>query len=98
MRWIIARRLLIALISLWVAVSLVFLIVAVAPGDFITQRLANLENQGAALSPTEIVGSVIARRTTVRAPLDATLRSIAAVVGCGYWSVLRCGTTEGQYA
>ena len=81
MRWIIARRLLIALISLWVAVSLVFLIVAVAPGDFITQRLANLENQGAALSPTEIVGSVIARRTTVRAPLDATLRSIAAEQG-----------------
>lgn len=78
MRWIIARRFLIALISFWVAVSLVFLIVAVAPGDFITQRLANLENQGAALSPTEIVGSVVAGRTTIPAPLDATLRSIAA--------------------
>ncbi len=78
MRWIIARRLLIALISLWVAVSLVFLIVAVAPGDFISQKLANLENQGAELRPTEIVGSVAAGRTTIRAPLDATLRSIAA--------------------
>ena len=78
MRKIIARRLLIALISLWVAASLVFLIIAVAPGDFISQKLANLENQGAELRPTEIVGSVAAGRTTIRAPLDATLRSIAA--------------------
>ena len=81
MRRVIARRLLIALISLWVAVSLVFLIIAVAPGDFVSQRLASLENQGAALSPTEIVGAVVAGRTTVRALLDATLRSIAAEQG-----------------
>ena len=82
MRRVIARRLLIALISLWVAVSIVFLIVAVAPGDFVSQRLASLENQGAANRPTEIVGSVAAGRTTVRALLDATLRSIAGVAGC----------------
>ena len=70
MRRFLVRRLLIALLSLWVALSLVFLIVRVAPGDFLAQKLAALESQGAEQRPTQIVGAIIVEH-------DAPLSEIA---------------------
>ncbi len=77
MRRLIARRFLIALLSLWVALSIVFLTIDVGAGDFVSAKLTNLENQGAQIQPIELLGSVVATETTVVAPPGKTLRSIA---------------------
>ncbi len=73
----IAGRLALALLSLWAAVSLVFVLVHALPGDFLTQRLANLENQGAGARLSEIVGEVEAGVTSVRVAVGETLAEIA---------------------
>ena len=78
MRRLIARRLLIALLSLWVALSIVFLTVDVGAGDFVSAKLTNLENQGAQIQPLELLGSVTVTQTTVPTHPGKTLRSIAA--------------------
>lgn len=74
----IARRFLLALLSLWVALSIVFLTVDIGAGDFVSAKLASLENQGAQIQPVELLGSVTATQTTVPTHPGKTLRSIAA--------------------
>lgn len=73
----IGGRFLLALLSLWVAVSLIFVLLHALPGDFVTQKLANLENQGTGDQLVEIIGEVEVGATSVRATSGTTLAEIA---------------------
>ena len=73
-----AGRCSLALLSLWVAVSLVFVLLHVVPADFITQKLANLENQGTESRLVEFVDEIEVGVTDVRVGVGATLAEIAA--------------------
>ena len=89
MRRFIARRLAIALVSLWVALSIVFLLVSVAPEDFVARKLSNLENQGSEQRDTTLVGSYVVRETTVRAIHGDTLDLIASDRGLSVEQIRR---------
>ncbi len=75
------RRLLarvgLALVSLWVALSIIFLLFIGAPGDILVSRLSNLENQGAGQRLVEVVGEIEVGATTKSYPAATTLPKIA---------------------
>lgn len=75
------RRLLVrvglALVSLWVALSIIFLLFVGAPGEFLVSKLSNLENQGAGQRLEEVVGEVEVGATTKSYPAGSTLPEIA---------------------
>ena len=66
-----------ALVSLWVALSIIFLLFIGAPGDFLVSKLSNLENQGAGQRLEEVVGEVEVGATTKSYPAGSTLPEIA---------------------
>ncbi|MCY3557554.1 MAG: hypothetical protein OXH13_02760 [Chloroflexi bacterium] len=70
-------RLALALVSLWVALSILFLLAKVAPADFLTVKLANLENQGAGQRIDEVIGQATVTTTTKSAGLGTTLAEVA---------------------
>lgn len=70
-------RLGLALVSLWVALSIIFLLLVGAPGDYLVSKLSNLENQGAGQRLEEVVGEVEVRATTKSYPAGSTLPEIA---------------------
>ncbi|MYJ00838.1 MAG: hypothetical protein F4102_00600, partial [Chloroflexi bacterium] len=70
-------RLALALVSLWVALSILFLLAKVAPADFLTVKLANLENQGAGQRVDEVIGQATVTTTTKSAGLGTTLAEVA---------------------
>ena len=75
------RRLLVrvglALVSLWVALSIIFLLFVGAPADFLVSKLSNLENQGAGQRLEEVVGEVEVGATTKSYPAGSTLSETA---------------------
>jgi len=70
-------RVALALVSLWVALSVLFLLAKVAPGDFLTVKLANLENQGAGQRVDEVIGQVAVKSTTKAVGSGTTLAEMA---------------------
>ena len=73
-----ASRFLLALISLWIAISILFLLLEVVPGDWLTEKLTNLENQGAELRETEVIGEIVVGVTGRVAERGDTFDEIAA--------------------
>ena len=72
------QRILLVIPTLWLVISLLFLALRALPGDFVTRKLSNLENQGAEQRESEIVGFIEAEETTHRVITGDTLESIAA--------------------
>ena len=72
------QRILLVIPTLWLVVSLLFLALRALPGDFVTRKLSNLENQGAEQRESEIVGFIEVEETTHRVISGDTLESIAA--------------------
>ena len=75
------RRLILIIPTLWLVVSLLFLALRALPGDFVTRKIANLENQGAEQRESEIVGYIEVEETAHRVITGDTLESIAAKNG-----------------
>ena len=71
------RRLLLVIPTIWLVLSIVFLALRALPGDAVTRKLSNLENQGAETRTTTIVDQVVAEETTQRVLAGDTLDSIA---------------------
>lgn len=71
------QRILLVIPTLWLVVSLLFLALRALPGDFVTRKLSNLENQGAEQRESEIVGYVEVTDTTHRVISGDTLEGIA---------------------
>ena len=71
------QRILLVIPTLWLVISLLFLALNALPGDFVTRKLSNLENQGAEQRESEIVGYVEVGDTTHRVISGDTLESIA---------------------
>ena len=71
------QRLILVIPTLWLVVSLLFLALRALPGDFVTRKLANLENQGAEQRESEIVGYIEIEDTTHRVISGDTLEAIA---------------------
>ena len=73
----IIRRLILVIPTIWLVVSLLFLALRALPGDFVTRKLSNLENQGAEQRDTTVVGDLEVEPTTHRVLVGDTLESIA---------------------
>ena len=73
----IIRRLLLAIPTIWIVVSLVFLAVRALPGDFVTTKLAQLEGQGSETRLHTVEGETVAEATTYRVVLGDTIDEIA---------------------
>ena len=64
--------------SLWVAVSIVFLLTTATIGDFVAEKLANLENQGAEVRSSKVVGEIEVGVTSEQVAGGVTLTDFAA--------------------
>ena len=71
------QRVILVIPTLWLVISLLFLALRALPGDFVTRKLSNLENQGAEQRESEIVGYIEVVDTTHRVIGGDTLESIA---------------------
>ena len=71
------QRLILVIPTLWLVISLLFLALRALPGDFVTRKLSNLENQGAEQRESEIIGYIEVEDTTHRVITGDTLESIA---------------------
>ncbi len=71
------QRILLVIPTLWLVVSLLFLALRALPGDFVTRKLSNLENQGAEQRESEIIGYIEVTDTTHRVISGDTLEEIA---------------------
>ncbi len=71
------QRLILVIPTLWLVLSLLFLALRALPGDFVTRKLSNLENQGAEQRESEIIGYVEISDTTHRVISGDTLEDIA---------------------
>ncbi len=71
------QRLILVIPTIWLVISLLFLALRALPGDFVTRKLANLENQGAEQRESEIIGYIEVENTTHRVLSGDTLESIA---------------------
>ncbi len=71
------QRLILVIPTLWLVVSLLFLALRALPGDFVTRKLSNLENQGAEQRESEIIGYIEVEDTTHRVISGDTLESVA---------------------
>ena len=71
------QRVILVIPTLWLVISLLFLALRALPGDFVTRKLSNLENQGAEQRESEIVGYIEVIDTTHRVIGGDTLESIA---------------------
>jgi len=77
----IIRRLLLVIPTLWLVISILFLVLNALPGDYVTIKLANLEASGATKIEAEIVGELEVERTLHRVVGGDTLESIALQYG-----------------
>ena len=71
------RRLILVIPTIWLVISLLFLALRALPGDFVTRKLSNLENQGAEQRDTTIVGEIEIEATTHRVLTGDTIQSVA---------------------
>lgn len=72
------RRVLLLIPTVWLVITGVFFALNALPGDFVTRKLANLENQGAEQRTSEIEGELEVEATTHRVLSGDTLDSVAA--------------------
>jgi len=72
------QRILLVIPTLWLVISLLFLALRALPGDFVTRKLSNLENQGAEQRESEIVGYIEVSETAHRVISGDTLEAVAA--------------------
>ena len=75
------RRLILVIPTIWLVVSLLFLALRALPGDFVTRKLSNLENQGAETRESEIIGQIEVEDTTHRVITGDTVDSVALANG-----------------
>jgi len=73
----IIRRLVLAIPTIWLVISLVFLAVRALPGDFVTTKLAQLEGQGSETRQQTIEGEYAVAAVTHRVLAGQTLEEIA---------------------
>lgn len=73
----IIRRLVLAIPTIWIVISLVFLAVRALPGDFVTTKLAQLEGQGSETRQITIEGELEVEPVTHRVLAGQTLEGIA---------------------
>ncbi len=77
------RRLLLVIPTLWLVISILFLVLNALPGDYVTIKLANLEASGATKIEAEVIGEVEVERTLHRVVGGDSLATIAAQYGIG---------------
>lgn len=82
------RRLLLVIPTLWLVVSILFLVLNALPGDYVTIKLANLEASGATKIEAEVVGTLEVERTLHRVIGGDTLASVAAQYGVSAEDIL----------
>ena len=70
-------RIVLLIPTVWLVISILFLCLRALPGDFVTRKLANMENRGAETSSDPIVGEVDIADTTYRVLAGDTLDSVA---------------------
>lgn len=75
------RRFLLVIPTLWLVISILFLVLNALPGDYVTIKLSNLEASGATKIEAEIVGDLEVERTLHRVVGGDTLATIAAQYG-----------------
>lgn len=75
------RRFLLVIPTLWLVISILFLVLNALPGDYVTIKLSNLEASGATKIEAEIVGELEVERTLHRVVGGDTVASIAAQYG-----------------
>ena len=75
------RRLLLVIPTLWLVISILFLVLNALPGDYVTIKLANLEASGATKIEADVVGEVEVERTLHRVVGGDTPETIAAQYG-----------------
>ena len=71
------RRLLLVIPTVWLVISILFLVLNALPGDYVTIKLSNLEASGATKIEAEVVGELEVERTLHRVVGGDTLASIA---------------------
>ncbi|MCY4618291.1 MAG: ABC transporter permease subunit [Chloroflexi bacterium] len=77
------RRIILVIPTLWLVISILFLVLNALPGDYVTIKLANLEASGATKIEAEIVGEVEVERTLHRVVGGDTLDTLALKYGVG---------------
>lgn len=75
------RRFLLVIPTLWLVISILFLVLNALPGDYVTIKLSNLEASGATKIEAEIVGNLEVERTLHRVVGGDTVATIAANYG-----------------
>ncbi len=75
------RRFLLVIPTLWLVISILFLVLNALPGDYVTIKLSNLEASGATKIEAEIVGELEVERTLHRVVGGDTVASVAAQYG-----------------
>ena len=84
----IIRRIVLAIPTIWIVISLVFLAVRALPGDFVTTKLTQLEGQGSETRQSEIEGSFLVEPTQHRVLQGQTLTVIAEKNGISVESLI----------
>jgi ABC-type microcin C transport system permease subunit YejB len=92
----IIRRLVLAIPTIWIVISLVFLAVRALPGDFVTTKLAQLEGQGSETRQSEIEGSILVETTTHRVLQGQSLSFIAEKNGITIETLLALNDLGGE--
>ncbi|MDE2968156.1 MAG: ABC transporter permease subunit [Chloroflexota bacterium] len=77
----ILRRILLVIPTLWLVISILFLVLNALPGDYVTIKLSNLEASGATKIEAEIVGNLEVERTLHRVVGGDSVATIAANYG-----------------
>ncbi len=82
------RRFLLVIPTLWLVISILFLVLNALPGDYVTIKLSNLEASGATKIEAEIVGEIEVERTLHRVVGGDTIASVAEQYGAGVDDIL----------
>ncbi len=75
------RRFLLVIPTLWLVITILFLVLNALPGDYVTIKLANLEASGATKIEAEIIGDLEVERTLHRVVGGDSFESIALQYG-----------------
>ncbi len=94
----IIRRIVLAIPTIWIVISLVFLAVRALPGDFVTTKLTQLEGQGSETRQSEIEGSFLVEPTQHRVLQGQTLTVIAEKNGISVESLIALNDLSGAAA
>ncbi len=82
------RRFLLVIPTLWLVITILFIVLNALPGDYVTIKLANLEASGATTQPADILGEVEVERTLHRVVGGDSLDSVALRYGVDAEAIL----------